>query len=120
MAGDEQQIAVGGHEMLVMTEDFAQAALGLVAFRGGADGGGRGDDANPRMIQRGGFCSGTRSRGRISIAAPPPNGERAAFQAAAVFAHTTNITLAAQVLLRAKAHGSGGRRTPATRPFRRR
>ncbi len=100
-AGDEEQVAPGGHELLLGAEEFAEAAFGAIALHGGANGGGGGDDAD----------AGIRWR-RAGRAEFPPDGEGAAVDAAALLAHGADVALAAQVLLSAEAHGTG-RETPA-------
>lgn len=101
-AGDEHQVAAGGHALLVLAEDFAETALGAVATDGVADGGGRSDHADAR-------CVGIGDR-QWDVAALPPQGEGATIHPASLFADDADVALAAQVLLRAETHGGVARR----------
>ena len=103
-AGDQHEIAAGRDELLLVAENFAEAAFRAIAEHGVADGSGRGHDAD----------AGNRPRGRgggrgVGVATAPPHREGAAVDAAALFADGANIALAAQVLLRAETHGGVAR-----------
>lgn len=95
--GDQQQIAASRHEILMLAEHFAQAALRAIAAGGGANGGGRGNHTD----------AGSGGIGGRGFAFFPPDGEGAALEAAALLPHGADVSQAAQVLLRAKAHGPG-------------
>lgn len=100
-----------GNEVLLVTENFAEAALGAVAAGGATDGGGGGDHAHAGDGNRGrGIRSGwLRSGGpRSWVALFPPEGEGAAVDAAALFADGADVAGPAQVLLGAEAQGSHG------------
>ena len=102
-AGDEHQVATGGHEVLVLAKGFAEAALGAVAAYGVAHGRGGRDHADPGRAGWDHEVGG-------GVAALPPDGEGAAIEAAAEFTNDADVALAAQVLLRAETHGGVARR----------
>ena len=107
-AGAEQDVATGGDVFLMTTKDFAQPSLGSVAKDGVTDGGGGGDDAQSLHVRLG-PARFRQSFGRRR-ALETPQSKGAAIHAAALFSNSTEIALAPQMLLGAKAHGSRGSR----------
>lgn len=111
--GGEDEIEAGGHEGLVLAEDFAQAALGAGAGDGVADRSARGDHAHA-----GGSGGGVR-RTRA-----PHEQERAAIGAAAVLAHSAEVAVALHALegaealrRRAVSAGHGGEESNDRQPL---
>ncbi len=108
---------MGGHAVLLMTEDLAQASLGLVALHGWTDGGRRSDDAHAGNLdfREGGKGGWFAPRlGRNGAARFPPKRKSPAVQTTPLFAHRANVALATKVLLGAEPHGPARRtgRTP--------
>lgn len=87
--GDEKQISARRHQLLMAAKEFAEPAFGAVALHGPADCGDRGDDADATQLRR------------IIAPGPPPKRKKATMDTVAVLPHLAEITLAAQVLLRA-------------------
>jgi hypothetical protein len=87
--GDQQQIGARRDQFLMTAKELAQQALGPVAQDGMADGGDGGDDSDPTQRRRGIFPG------------KAPKRKKATMDTVAVFPHAAEITLAAQVLLRA-------------------
>src|SRR5882724_8076008 len=94
----------------MLAEHGSQPAFSAGPLHSGADGGDRRDDPDASVFRRRGWKHPGSFHGHG--AAIPPQRKGAAINAAAQFAHGAKITLSAQVLLRAEAHGAvpaGGR-----------
>src|SRR6188768_830185 len=102
-AGCEHQVEAGGHEMLIATVEFAQAAFGAVALDGIADGSAGSNDAHA-----------SRTGGRTRWRGPPNKLKGAAVHAAALFADSAKINRALQALAGAQTHWSNDRQALAT------
>ena len=92
-AGGEHEVEAGGHEVLVLAVEGAEAALGAVALDGAADGGPGSDD--PHAGGSGGGLGG---------AHPPGQEEGPAVEPAALLAHGAEIIVAPQALAGAQVH----------------
>lgn len=92
MARHEKQIVAGRHLGLMVAEHLAEAAFGAVALDGVADGRNGGDDANAH-------------EGTVAAPRKIPEGKRRTLHTPALFPDSTKIARAAQMLLRAEAHG---------------
>ena len=111
--GGEDEIEAGGHEGLVLAENFAQAALGARAGDGIADRGTGGHHAHA-----GG------SGGGVGWTRAPHEQERAAIGAAAVLAHSAEVAVALHALegaealrRRAVSAGHGGEESNDRQPL---
>jgi hypothetical protein len=112
-AGTEQDVATGGNAFLMTAKNFPQPAFGAIAQDGVADGDGGGDDAQSLYVSLGANRIGQNLGRRRALETPESKG--AAIHAASFLSNSTEIALAPQMLLGAKAHGSRGCRRAAAR-----